>query len=204
MSRWLVGSSSSSRFGRWRTISASVSRAFSPPENRATGDVAMSPRKSKPPRKSRSSCSRVCGSRRARCHSGDSLGAQLLDLVLREVAEPQLLRERRARRASGASVAGERLQQRRLAGAVGAEQADARAGEHAPVDVARAPAARRRSRASRARAARAARAGRVDGAKRERERAVDVRGGDQLHPLERLDAALRLLAPWSPWRGSGR
>ena len=55
-----------------RTISASVSRAFSPPEKRPTGCVAMSPRKSKPPRKSRSSCSRAAGSIRGRCHSGDS------------------------------------------------------------------------------------------------------------------------------------
>ena len=62
-SRWLVGSSSSSRFGRRRTISASARRDFSPPENGPTGASAISPRKSKPPRKLRRSCSRACGSR---------------------------------------------------------------------------------------------------------------------------------------------
>ncbi len=41
--RWLVGSSSSSRFGRCQTISASTRRAFSPPEKRCVSSVTLSP-----------------------------------------------------------------------------------------------------------------------------------------------------------------
>src|SRR4029434_790495 len=145
MSRWFVGSSSNNRFGRERTRSASVSLAFSPPEKRPTSARTMSPRKSKPPRKLRISCSR----------------------------------------------AGDRLQQRRLAGAVGTEEADAIARKNRPVEILH--------------DGRGAVAqchvlephellcGDLHRRERELERTVDGRGGNPLHPLERLDPALRLL-----------
>src|SRR5438067_10085496 len=62
------------------------------------------------------------------------VGTQRLDLMLREIADAQILmgealaRDRREH-------AGNRFQQRRLAGAVGAEQADSRATQEAPFDV---------------------------------------------------------------------
>ena len=143
MSRWLVGSSSSSRFGRWRTISASVRRAFSPPEKRATGDVAMSPRKSKPPRIVAQLLLARAGLEPREMPQRRFVGAQLLDLVLREIAEPQLLRGMPRSPRSGASVPASAFSSVDLPAPFGAEQADARAGEDAPVDVARAPAARR-------------------------------------------------------------
>ena len=128
---------------------------------------------------------------RARCAERRRVGVELLDLMLREVADREPLRREplaRARR----ERPGERLEQRRLAGAVGAEQPDALAGQHGPVEV----------REDRRRVPVAERdvlepnelpRGRVDRRKRELERAVDVRRGDPLHPLERLDPALRLL-----------
>ena len=77
-SRWLVGSSSSSRFGRCQTSIARTRRAFSPPDSVPTGCCTISPVKRNEPRKSRSSCSRAAGptsrARRTMCISGPSAG----------------------------------------------------------------------------------------------------------------------------------
>ena len=188
-SRWLVGSSSSSRLGRCQTISASVSRDFSPPENGPTGSAAWSPRKLKPPRKSRNSCSRVFGDRRVRCHSGALVGAQLLELVLGEVADlqplaldalrrqaararrpavftsvdlPAPLRPSRPRRVPGRKVSGCRATPRAAITGLDADPGPASDPLHRRL------------------------------AESEFERRVDMGGGDALHALERLDAALRL------------
>ncbi|MNF84990.1 hypothetical protein D3C84_673740 [compost metagenome] len=72
-SRWLVGSSSSNRFGRSQAIKANARRAFSPPEKFSTGSSIRAPRKSKPPRKSRRVCSRSVGARRCKCSNGLAL-----------------------------------------------------------------------------------------------------------------------------------
>ena len=139
----MVGSSSSSRLGRCQTISASASRAFSPPEKLPTGCVDHVAAEIEA---AEEVAQLLLARRRARAREVPQrrlVGAQLLDLVLREVADRQPLRGVRSPR-ERRQVAGERLDQRRLARAVGAEQADALAGEDAPVELDRAPAARRR------------------------------------------------------------
>ena len=88
-------------------------------------------------------------------------------------------------------LAGDGAQQRRFARAVGSEQTDALPGQDRPVD------------AGHDRLARVAERGMVElnelprmnfgRRQNERKRAVDVRGCDQFHALERLDPALRLL-----------
>src|SRR5438094_7758891 len=87
--------------------------------------------------------------------------------------------------------AGNRFQQRRLAGAIGTKQADPRTGENAPVDAGEYRGSivgeRRMIEPNELTRAVARRW------EREREGTVDVRGDDHLHPLDRLDAALRLL-----------
>src|SRR5207249_1496654 len=62
------------------------------------------------------------------------LGAQRLDLMLREIADAQILMGE-ALAGDRREHAGHRFQQRRLAGAVGTEQTDARATQNAPFDV---------------------------------------------------------------------
>ena len=74
-SRWLVGSSSSSRLGFCQAISARARRAFSPPEKFNTGSSTRTPRKSKPPRKSLRVCSRSPGAIRCRCSNGLACGS---------------------------------------------------------------------------------------------------------------------------------
>ena len=117
--------------------------------------------------------------------------AQHVHLMLREIAELEMLRGQ-AFAASRRQQTRERLQQRRLAGAVGAEQADPRPGEDAPIHVRehrRPPFVAQRDVIEPHELARR----RAGGRECELERAVDVRGGDELHAFERLDAALRLL-----------
>ena len=110
-SRWLVGSSSSSRLGRCQTIMASTSRAFSPPLMVPTACWTISPVKWKLPRKLRRSCSRADGAGQSRasrnmCSSGVSSGAQHVEFLLREVADGQALAlGDRAGRAAAASRA---------------------------------------------------------------------------------------------------
>jgi hypothetical protein len=111
--------------------------------------------------------------------------------MLREITDRErfrrmaLARQRRQRSGDG-------LEQRRFARAVRAEQADAVAAADSPVEILE----------NRSRLAVAERRGfeqhellRDDACWREREfeRAVDVRGRDPFHPLERFDPALRLL-----------
>ncbi len=86
------------------------------------------------PRKSRSSCSRASGREPAQVRERRLVGAQLVELVLREVADGQPLP---AQQFAGLrrEVAGDRLDQRRLAGAVDAEDADAVARAHGETDV---------------------------------------------------------------------
>ena len=118
------------------------------------------------------------------------VAAQLLDLVLREVAD----REPVARDAAAGEqrqLAGEQLDQRRLARAVRPEQPEPRARPQRELHaldarVALAVAERRVLQ-------REQRIGRAQRLRElEIERRVDVRGGDALEPVERLEAALRL------------
>jgi hypothetical protein len=71
---------------------ARASRAFSPPEKLATFCVTWSPRMSKPPRKSRNTCSRSRGRELLDVPERRLVEAQLVDLVLREIADAQALR----------------------------------------------------------------------------------------------------------------
>ena len=117
--------------------------------------------------------------------------AQLFDLVLREVAQPQAVGGM-ARPCSWRKRAGDRLQQCGLAGAVGAEQADALPRQYTPVDAAEDRRARRVAEVGTFQQHELAR-GRIDGREGELERAIDVGSGDELHPFQCLDAALGLL-----------
>ena len=125
-SRWLVGSSRSSRFGCCHTISASASRAFSPPEKPSTGGrrhVAGEIEAAEVVAQGLLARARVDA---RRCAQRRLVGSQDLERVLREVADAQV--------PAFAPLAGQRrqpsreqLHQRRLAGAVATEEADARA-----------------------------------------------------------------------------
>src|SRR5271167_1366557 len=115
---------------------------------------------------------------------------QLLELVLREIADAQALR-RQSLAIEQRKLAGDRAQQRRFARAVGSEQADALPRQDRPVDAVqdRLPGVPKR---------RVVELDELSGVnfrcrKRERKRAIDVRGGDQFHALERFYPALRLL-----------
>jgi hypothetical protein len=119
------------------------------------------------------------------------VGAQLIHLMLREIADDERLRAH-AFAVDQRELARERFQERRLAGSVRAEQSDAIAGEQIEVDSLKHGRAALVAERRVVEAKELAR-GDVDRRKRELERAVDVRGGDPLHPLDRLDAALRLL-----------
>ncbi len=119
------------------------------------------------------------------------LEPQLLDLVLREVADAQGLG-----RVPGACKrrerAADRLQQRRLARAVRAEESDTVARQDAEVEPRedrRAALVAERGALEQDELARGGRGRR----KRELERAVDVRCRNELHALDRPEAALRLL-----------
>jgi hypothetical protein len=119
------------------------------------------------------------------------LFAQLLDLVLREVAEAQPLRDD-ARARKRRERAADRFQERGLARAVRPEKPDAVAREETPREPFQYGCACRvaeRCVLEQHQLPRGPRHRR----ERELERAVDVRRGDLLHPLEGLDPALRLL-----------
>ena len=134
------------------------------------------------------------GSSRARCHSGDSSSAQLLDLVLREVADragpARRARSRRAARASPASV-------------FTSVDLPAPLAPSRPMRVARRASPSSTSREHRRRVAVAERrvleAHELARGARRRARNSNANGlstcaaAMQLHPLQRLDAALRLL-----------
>ena len=96
MSRWLVGSSSSSRFGRWRTISASVRRAFSPPEKRATGGRRHVAAKVEAAEEVAQLLLARVGFEPRQMPERRFVDAQLLDLVLREVADARAAARRGA------------------------------------------------------------------------------------------------------------
>jgi hypothetical protein len=110
-------------------------------------------------------------------------GVELLELVLREVADAEVLRDV-ARPVRERELAGERLDERRLARAVGAEQADAVAGEDRQLERAE---HRRRVAVAQRRVLEPHELARVRARRREHEleRAVDVRRRDALHALER-------------------
>ena len=133
-SRWLVGSSSSSTFGLRHAISASARRARSPPENPSTLSNARSPGKFHLPRKSRNCLRRRVRRDVAQVVDRRRAFVQRFDRVLGEVADAQV-GMRAALAVEQRQLADQRLHQRRLAGAVGAEQADAVAGFEAEADV---------------------------------------------------------------------
>ena len=117
------------------------------------------------------------------------VGSQRFELMLGEVTHreafavaspPAVQRE----------LAGEQFDQRRFAGAVAPQQADALAGAQGERDIAQ---HRRAVVADRGLVERDQRIGRRRrGTKAEGERRIDMGGADQLHAFERLDAALRL------------
>ena len=116
--------------------------------------------------------------------------SQLLDLMLCEIPDRKALR-RQPLAGEHRQLACNGAQERGFAGAVGPEKTDALAGKDRPVDAGENRLVRitERGVVELQQLARAdVRRGKV-----EREWAVDVRGGDQLHPLERLDPALGLL-----------
>ena len=166
-------------------------RAFSPPEKRPTGCVDHVAAEVEAAEEVAQLLLARRGSMLREMPQRRFVGAQLLDLMLREIADRKRLRgmplagERR-------QLAGDRLQQRRLAGAVGAEQPDALAVEDAPVEAFE---HRRAARVAQRRVLELHELLRGDRHRREREfeRAVGVRRRDPLHPLERLHPALRLL-----------
>src|SRR5439155_15065601 len=106
---------------------------------------------------------------------------QLLDLVLREVADAKTLRSQPLA-GKQRNLAGDAAQQRRLARAVGPEESDALAGEYRPVDSGeyRPGGITERGVIELEQLARPD----LRRGKLERERAVDVRRGDQLHSLQ--------------------
>ena len=123
-SRWLVGSSSSSRLGFCQVMRASTRRAFSPPEK---GLPCRAPCR-RENRSCRGSCEapvRSCPGPGAPGDRGAVIEAQGFELMLGEVADAspgahlQLARQRRV-------ATGEHLDEGGLAGAVATEQADAR------------------------------------------------------------------------------
>ncbi len=117
--------------------------------------------------------------------------AQLLDLVLREVTDRQRLCGV-ARAAARSELPRDRLQQRRLARAVGPEEPDPVAIENSPVEIGENGRALAVAERDVLEAHQLLRGDRHRG-ERELERAVDVRRRDPLHPFQRLDPALRLL-----------
>ena len=119
------------------------------------------------------------------------LVAQLLDLVLREVAEAQPLRVRRVP-ASGASVPAIAFSSVDLPAPLGPRRpmrSPARMPKVSRSSTGGRPVVAERRVLEQHELARGARGRR----ERELERAVDVRRGNELHALERLDPALRLL-----------
>ena len=119
------------------------------------------------------------------------VGTKLLDLMLREVADRQCLR-RVALAGLRRQRSGDRLEERRFPGPVGAEEPDAIAVENAPVEPIE---YRWTARIAERHVLELHETLRRDRHRRESEleRAVGVRGRDPLHALERLDPALRLL-----------
>src|SRR5688572_16525736 len=97
--------------------------------------MAISPGKLKPPRKLRSSWSLTRGAMRCRCHSGDWSSRSNLDLVLGEVTDHEAFIEVR-RACKRFELARDRLDQRRLARTVDAEQPVALAALQREPDVA--------------------------------------------------------------------
>ena len=203
-SRWLVGSSSSSRFGRCQTISASASRAFSPPEKCSIGlgrHVAGKVEAAEVVAQLLLARDRL-SEMRLQVPERRLVVAQHLDLVLGEVADHQALVERHGCPPAAASTPAMVLMQRRLAGAVDAEQADALARAQRQVHVRTAPPCRRsRRRRLPAPAADRARAAARGTRTRTARRRAAARGPPS-SPASSCGSAPG--APWSPWRGSGR
>ena len=129
-SRWLVGSSSSRMSGEGASTRASAARRASPPETCAG---------------SSSPCSPSCSTQIARLIMVVAGAEAGLDIGQRRlvVAEIRLLRQiadggaglHEAAAAVGLDQAGGDLQQRRFAGAVAADQADALARRHRQLDA---------------------------------------------------------------------
>ena len=189
MSRWLVGSSRMIRCGASSVAISRLSRAFCPPDSRPTSVVATSA--PSPPAASRAAelAGRLVRAQPRQVLQRRLVELELVDLVLGEVADPEL---RGGDLAPGdrRQPVGEQLRERGLALAVLPEQrdpvvlvdAEVEVAEHRPPVVADAdvlePDDRRRQLLRR----REVEAGDV---------VLDHRG-DRLHPLERLDPALRL------------
>src|SRR5438105_4042622 len=123
------------------------------------------------------------------------LDAQLVDLVLGEVADAQRLRADELAgedaRPALPRLLDDGLEEGRFARAVGAEEADRVAGQHAPLD-AREHGALSISDRSFLETEELPRPLARRGAELEQEGRIHVGGGDALHLLQRLDAALRL------------
>ena len=117
------------------------------------------------------------------------VGAQLFELVLGEVADVQRLGFLALAALLG-DGAGQQLDQRRFAGAVAAEQADAAAGAQRHADVVDDLAVDVAGRGFFDAEQRVGQGGRL--AEAEMEGRIDVGGGDHFHAFQRLDPALRL------------
>ena len=116
-SRWLVGSSRTRKFAPDATTSASASRRRSPPESATTG-LSWS---SQPEKRKRPSSACACGALQpGGAHRALEHAAALvqLDLVLREVRDLDAVPD------PAEPAADDRLEQRRLARAVRADQGD--------------------------------------------------------------------------------
>ena len=193
MSRSLVGSSSSSTFGSSISSRISCRRRRSPPERSRTSVRAFSPRKPKRSHEHPGGDLLAVAERRAAADLLQRLEhaqvARDLGRVLREVGEPHG-RAALDRAGVGLELAGQQLDQRRLARAVDADERDAVARAEPPGDAARARAGRRRRRdtstasstlsPSRAPRSAAARRGRA------------TSGSSAISALAAVDAELRL------------
>jgi len=126
---------------------------------------------------------------RIMCCSGDSSGRSCFELVLGEVTDLQAL-ALDARSRHGRQFAGEELDQRRLAGAVAAEQGEALAGAQRQYDVGNDGAIAVAGTGAVGDQQRIW--GEAGFAETEGERRIDVRRRDFLHACQRLDAALCL------------
>ena len=134
MSRWLVGSSSTRKFGGSNSISAITSRAFSPPDSTRQRFSTSSPEKPKQPASARSDPWPACGNDVLQRLEHGALAVEQVHGVLREVAQLHAAAERHAA-VVRLGRAGHELEQRGLAGAVDAHHAPALAAAHHEVET---------------------------------------------------------------------
>ena len=136
MSRWLVGSSSTRKFGGSNSIFAITSRAFSPPDSTRQRFSTSSPEKPKQPASARSEPCPACGNDMLQRLEHRVLAVEQVHRVLREVAHLDAAADR-DRAVVRLGRARDKLQQRRLAGAVDAHDAPALLAPHREVEARR-------------------------------------------------------------------